>query len=230
MMHYEDALARIPDTFSRTSLEGVGLGEALGRAVPAPVVSDTEHPPFAKAAMDGYALCTDDSSDEYEVLETLAAGDVPTREISHGTCSKIMTGAMVPDGADRVVRVEYTSEEHGRMRVLRPESGNNIIQRGENLKPGQVVLTPRMLRPQDIGVLASLGVAEVDVARRPIVGIIATGSELCEPGQPLDRGRIYNSNGHELYAQIRAAGGEPQMFGIIRDEPDALLQIGKSVV
>jgi molybdopterin molybdotransferase len=106
--------------------------------------------------------------------------------------------------------------------LLREEPYANVIPRGENLRLGDKVLGPRLLAPQDVGVLASLGLAEVRVAVRPEVGVLATGSELRDPGEPLEPGQIYNSNGLQACAQVKAAGGRPRYYGIVRDEPSAL--------
>jgi molybdopterin molybdotransferase len=135
-----------------------------------------------------------------------------------------MTGAMMPPGADKVLRVEYTREQDGVVTLLSEEPNANVIPRGQNLRRGDRVLGPRVLAPQDVGVLASLGRAEVTVAVRPEVGVLATGSELRNPGQPLGPGQIYNSNGLQTCAQVSQAGGRPRYYGILRDEPATLRQ------
>jgi molybdopterin molybdotransferase len=130
-----------------------------------------------------------------------------------------MTGAMMPQGADKVLRVEFTQEQDGVVRLLQEEPYANLIARGENLKAGDRVLGPRVLQPRDIGVLASLGRARVQVAAPPAVGVLVTGSELRNPGESLGPGEIYNSNGLQLCAQVAAAGGQPRYYGIVSDEP-----------
>ena len=202
--------------------ETVPLDAALGRVLAESLPARMDSPPFTKAAMDGYALRGSDRADGFRVVETIAAGDVPGKTIGDGECSKIMTGAMVPDGADKIVRVEYTSEAGGMMRIEQPEPQENIIRRGENLAAGETLLRPRVLNPQDIGVLASQGYVEIPVGATPLVGIVTTGSELCAAGDTLSSGRIYDSNGPQLRAQVTAAGARIKSYGIVPDEPTSL--------
>jgi molybdopterin molybdotransferase len=130
-----------------------------------------------------------------------------------------MTGAMVPEGADKIVRVEFTRESNGFMSVVQPEPNANIIVQGENLRAGDPLLDAKVLRSQDIGVLASQGYAAVPVAVRPLVGVITTGSELRPGGEELGEGEIYDSNGPQLCAQIRAMGARWRSYGVVPDEP-----------
>ena len=222
MLHPDSALKMILEEMRKPQTERVPIVEALGRVLAEQIVSTLDSPPFAKSAMDGYAVCREDSSHSFQLLESIAAGKVPTQVVRPGQCSKIMTGAMMPEGAGKVIRVEYTEEKDGRVTQLQPEPYGNVIQRGENLKKGDPVLAPRVLRPQDIGVLASLGIEEVLVALRPLVGVINTGSELRNPGEKLKAGEIYNSNGAQLCAQIASAGARYRYYGIIEDEPPEL--------
>jgi molybdopterin molybdotransferase len=222
MLHPDAALTLIQEIKFPSASEEVSLETALGRVLAAEVRSPLESPPFAKAAMDGYALAAGDSSESFRVVETVAAGQPPAREVRAGECAKIMTGAMMPAGADKVVRVEYTEEREGRMRLIRPEPERNVIARGENLKIGDPVLDRRRLRVQDIGVLASLGLGRVRVARAPVVAVMATGSELREPGQPLKAGQIYNSNGSQLCAHAAELGCRTRYYGILADDPHLL--------
>jgi molybdopterin molybdotransferase len=172
--------------------------------------------------MDGYALRASDTSERYKILEMIAAGDVPGKTIGLGQCSKIMTGAMVPEGADKVVRVEFTQEAEGWMTVVEPEPYANIIQRGENLNAGDPLLNPKVLSSQDIGVLASQGFASVSVSVSPLVGVITTGSELRGAGEELEAGEIYDSNGPQLCAQVEAMGARWLNYGVAPDEPQKL--------
>ena len=202
--------------------ETVPLANCLGRVLADPVRARLDLPPFAKSAMDGFAISSDDASDRFTIIETIAAGDVPQKEITPGTCARIMTGAMMPRGADKVIRVEYTSESDGTMMGETPEPYHNVIKMGENIRHGSTVMEPKILRAQDVGILAEQGIDAVPVAVPPLVAVIATGSELIDPGHPLEPGEIYNSNGLQLCAQISAMAGRYDYRGIVGDTPEKL--------
>jgi molybdopterin molybdotransferase len=136
-----------------------------------------------------------------------------------------MTGAMLPDGADRVVKRECTREENGFMQIVAEDKNRNIRQKGEDLQAGQEVLAKgALLHAAQIALLASLGLAEVPTARPPRVGIITTGSELVEPGAPLEPGQIYNSNYYSLAAQIRALGADSLAMDRVVDNAAAIVE------
>jgi len=218
-----DAALKILEDFEFTPpVEVVPIDKALGRVLAEVVHARVDSPPFSKAAMDGYALRASDGSERFQILEMIAAGDVPKNKIGPGQCSKIMTGAMMPEGADKIVRVEFTRESEGWMRVTEPEPYANIIVRGENLRAGDPLLDPKVLRAQDIGVLASQGYASVSVSAVPVVGVITTGSELRSAGQQLEVGEIYNSNGPQLCAQVQAMGARWRNYGVVPDDPKQL--------
>ena len=222
MLDPDTALKIFEDFEFTPSVEVVPISEALGRVLAEAVRARVDSPPFSKAAMDGYALRASDGSERFQILEMIAAGDVPKNKIGPGQCSKIMTGAMMPEGADKIVRVEFTRESEGWMRVTEPEPYANIIERGENLRAGDPLLDPKVLRAQDIGVLASQGYASVSVAAVPMVGVITTGSELRSAGQQLEAGEIYNSNGPQLCAQVQAMGARWRNYGVVPDDPKQL--------
>lgn len=181
--------------------------------------------------MDGFAVRAADvtaASRErpvrLRILETVGAGMVPSHAVGSGTAIRIMTGALMPDGADAVVRVEDATDAGEQVEVRVAVSGGaNVRHPGEDVRAGELVLSPgRLLRPADIGLLASLGYAMVRVTRRPRVGILATGDELVEIGQPLRPGQIVNSNAHTIAAAVEEAGGEPFVLGIVRDRPELI--------
>jgi len=210
--------------------ERIALPQALGRVLAGSIQATRDVPPFRNAAMDGYAVraadvtaATAETPVNLRVLETVGAGSIPSRSVTAGTAIKIMTGSPMPEGADAVVRVEDTHEELGTVHVRFPTpAGAHVRHPGEDMRCGDTVLEPgRALRPADIGLLASLGVAVVAVRRRPTVAILATGDELVELGQPLAPGQIVNSNAYTLAAAVKEAGALPRVLGIVRDTPAA---------
>lgn len=205
--------------------ENVPLLAAQNRILAQDIASPFAIPEFDKSAMDGYAYISDDTSPAYKIVETIAAGMPPKFTITPGQCAKIMTGAMLPQGADRVVKRECTSEENGFMKIVAEDRNRNIRQKGEDLQAGQLILTKgTLLQAAPIALLASLGLAEVPTARLPRVGIITTGSELAEPGSPLGPGQIYNSNYYSLAAQVNALGAEPLTMRRVADNAAATVE------
>jgi molybdopterin molybdotransferase len=199
--------------------ETVPLLAAQNRILAKDMVSPIAVPEFDKSAMDGYAYISEDPAPEFEIIETIAAGVPPRRRVARGQCAKIMTGAMLPPGADRVVKRECTSEVNGFMKIVAEDKNRNIRFRGEDIRPGQRILEKGApLHAAQIALLASSGLAEVPAAKPPRVGIITTGSELIEPGSPLGPGQIYNSNSYSLAAQVTACGATPLAMGRIADD------------
>ena len=231
MIKFDEALEIVLSSVVRgTGGEKVSLSLANGRILDKDITSDIDIPPFDKSAMDGYACraadldtLDDTGSPPLKLVETIAAGHKPQKAIGRGECSKIMTGAMIPEGADCVVMVEHTQENKGLVRVLKKEGASNISRRAEDLKAGDIVLSRgTRITPAEIAVLASVGCAEVPVARRPVVGVLATGSELVEPSRKPDPVQIRNSNSYQLCAQLERAGCLPRYFGIAEDTPQAI--------
>jgi len=222
MITIDKAMEIIKEQKVNWSVEKVNLIDALGRIMVKGITSPLDSPPFAKAAMDGFAINSNDNSEKYKILEIIGAGDTPSEIIIKGTCSKIMTGAMMPEGADKIIRVEFANEIDGFAVPHTPEPAGNVIAKAENLKIGDLVLKPGVLKAKDIGIIASLGFPQVDVSKRPVVGVLTTGSELKNPGEKLGPGQIYNSNGLQMSAQIAAAGCIPKYYGIIADDRKAL--------
>jgi molybdopterin molybdotransferase len=203
--------------------EIVALSAAHGRILAEDIVSPLALPPFNKSAMDGYAINSTDTSPAYRIIEIIPAGKVPEKKIGMGECSKIMTGGIVPMGADRVVMREVTVEKNGMMHITGSDPLSNICLKGEDIQPGDMVLQKgKLLRPQEIAVCASVGKIEVPVFKQPRVGLIATGSELVEPGHTLPAGKIYNSNSYSIAAQLEQITGKVVTGDIAVDDTSVL--------
>jgi len=226
MLSVHEAIAIVLADVPTTGTEMVAVPAATGRVLAEDVTSLRDVPPFVNSAMDGYAARSTDLGTLpvlLQVVETIAAGTVPCHTIETGRAARIMTGAVVPAGADTVVKVEDTAEIGDRVEIrVAPAKGSNIRYPGEDVRSGELVLRPgRELRPADIGVLASVGRSVVRVRRRPRVAIVATGDELVELGQPLRPGQIVNSNAYTLAAAVYEAGGVADVIGIVSDDESA---------
>ena len=203
--------------------EEIPLRESLRRVLAVDLFSPIDMPPFDKSAMDGYALKSGDASPSYRVAEVIPAGKPPVIPIASGTCARIMTGAMLPAGADRVIKKESTIEEKGFMRIIAEDGPPNILHRGEDIRTGDPVLrSGTSIRPAEIALLASLGIGVVPVFRKPLVGIVTTGAELTPPGRTLPPGRIYDSNSFSIESQTLDAGADAVLYGTVDDDADAI--------
>lgn len=226
MLSIEGALGRILARIPPNGSERVELGAALDRILSEDVVAGVALPPWPASAMDGYAVRVADVPGRLLVLETVAAGGVPSQPLTPGCAIRIMTGAPVPDGAEAVVMVEDTAQD-GEFVVIDvgAKAGHHIRPRGGEIAPGTPVLSRgRTLNPGALGVLAALGIPSVQVAVRPRVGILSTGDEIVEPGFALGPGQIWSSNSTALAGCIRAAGAVPVYLGNAPDRPDALAE------
>jgi len=230
----EEALARVLAGVRPLPVEETPLDDALGRTLAEQVISPVDQPAWDNSAMDGYAVRAVDvrgarpeAPRTLVVTEVVAAGGFPTRAVEPGTAIRVMTGAPVPAGADTVVRVEDTEEEAGAVRILTDrDAGRNVRARGEDVRRGETVLAPgSVLRPWEIGVLATVGRARVRTHRRPRVAILVNGDELVsleDFDEVLAGRRIVDSNSHALAAAVRAAGCEPRLLGIARDDEGSI--------
>jgi molybdopterin molybdotransferase len=198
------------------------LENALNRVLAREVLSPIDSPPFDKSAMDGFAVGAEEDSVELTIVDTIAAGGQPGRPVGRGECARIMTGAMLPPGTGRVIRREYVREEPGRIRVLTAEAGSNVIGRGASIRAGGHVLSPKVIGPQDVGILAASGIDRVTVAVPPRVAVICTGPEVRPAGGPLGNGEIYDSNGPQLRAQLIAMGCPASVRSGVEDRPAPL--------
>jgi molybdopterin molybdotransferase len=237
MISVEEARERILALISRLEPETRPLADALGQVLAEDARSPLTIPPLDNPAMDGYAVRAADTAGASEaapislkVIGEVAAGYIFDAEVGPGEAVRIMTGAPIPRGADAVVPFEETDETEGRVfghfakgrsevGVLKAaEPGANLRYAGEDVKQGSTVMRAGTeLGAAQLGVLASLGMPEVRVYRRPVVAVLSTGDELLVPGQPHEPGKIYDSNGTSVAALVREAGGIPLVLGIARD-------------
>lgn len=229
----EEARDDLLRAFAPLDLQRVPLLESLGRVLAVDIHADINVPPFANSAMDGYAVLGADvqaASPQLPVtlriLGEVPAGGTTTTVVVHGTTIRIMTGAPMPPGADTIVPFEETDEgqpdslhHQGQVRVYkRVPLGASVRAAGEDVTAGALVVRRgTLVRPAEIGVLATVGAAEVPIYRRPKVAILATGDELVAVGEQPGPGQIRNANGYSNAAQVLAAGGEPLQLPIARD-------------
>lgn len=223
----DEALERILARVSPLPPREVPLMDALGRTLVQDVAADRDVPPFRNSAMDGYAVRGADvakAPTKLRVIGSVQAGGVPDRAVGQGEAMRIMTGAPMPDGADTVVRVEDTDDgrDHVTVTAATP-TGLSVRQAGEDLRAGETILRAgTVLRPAEIGVLASIGIAKPRVVSRPRVAVLSTGDEVVDVGEPLEPGKIRDTNRYSLAAAIFAAGCAPWLRPIVRDTADDL--------
>jgi len=230
MISVSEAINRLRYSSSvRVGSEKCRLKACVGRVLASDIVAGINVPPADNSAMDGYALRRQDwkgPDDRLEISQRIIAGTPPEPLIA-GTAARIFTGAEIPHGADIVVVQEKCSE--GGQRVCMQSVGAigaNIRPKGQDIKHGATVLKAgHRLRPQDLGLIASLGFADIEVWQRLKVAIISTGSELVEPGQVAKPGQIYNSNHYMLDALLRTWGFEVVDLGISKDDPLTLTEV-----
>ena len=239
MISVEEALEKVLSYVEVLEPERKPILDCLGQVLAEDVYSTIDIPPLDNSAMDGYALRAEDTRGASEssprylvVVGEVAAGSMPTKEVKPRTAIRIMTGAPLPEGADAVVRFEDTDEVSRKSSredlshigiLCQVKKGLNIRLRGEDIASGNLILQKgTVLRPQEMGVLASLGHSTALVIRRPTVAILATGDELVGVDQPLPPGKIYDSNTYTIAAEVSRYGGIPRILGIGRDSVQSL--------
>jgi molybdopterin molybdotransferase len=203
--------------------ERVPIERATARVLAQSAAAVVNLPPFASSAMDGYALRSADTASAPVVLpvvERIAAGSPASRSLAAGEAMGIATGGVVPEGADAVVPIEVVEENEEGLSVASPvTAGANVRDPGGDVRAGETVLEPGVaLGPGQVGALAAAGVSEVQCTKRPRVGILVTGSELRQPGEALEPGQIYESNGLLLATALGLAGAVPAQLGVVADD------------
>jgi molybdopterin molybdotransferase len=216
-------------------VETVPLGDARGRVLAHDVVAPTDVPPFARAAMDGYAVraidtvgATREAPARLHRVETIYTGQMPAQVVAAGRCSEVATGAPMPGGADAVVMVEETSADGDAVQCfVAAVAGQNIGRQGQDIRQGALVLAAgTVLTASRVGALAALGRTDVQVYTRPRVAILSTGNEVVAPGEPLAPGQIYDINSSTLAAVVAEHGGVPVIH---RTAVDTLEDLSRAV-
>ena len=210
----------------------VPLDEALGRVLACDVLAQVDVPSFDRSNVDGFAVVAEDTFGATEEVprwidlgpEEIHTGIVPKTTIGRGTAAPIATGGMVPRGADAIVMVEHAEVCGPKLRVARAvTAGSGITFSGTDITSGETVLRRgHPLTSRDTGVLAAIGVATVDVWRKPVVAILSTGDEIIRPGEPMQPSKVYDSNSQVLADAVRELGGEARRLGIAPDDIDTL--------
>ncbi|MEW6351496.1 MAG: gephyrin-like molybdotransferase Glp [Thermodesulfobacteriota bacterium] len=232
MIDFHDAQVQALAHVTTMSDERTPILDALGRVLSRGILAPRDVPHEANSAMDGFAVRHEDvkrASERKGVSLTVVgesrAGRPFEGTVGQGEAVRIMTGALVPPGADTVVMSEYaTTADNQVVLFVNPAKGANIRARGEFLRCGDTVLRHGdTIGPAEIGILATLGYADVQVHRRPLVAVLSTGDELIDLGKPLGPGQVFSSNAYSLAAQISECGGVPLLLGIAADDEQELL-------
>jgi len=230
----DEAERRFRDAIDLTprGVETVLLDAALGRVLATDIISPVNVPSFDRSNVDGFALVAADTFGASEEAprsvelgeEVIHTGVVPKTVIRPGTAVSIATGGMVPRGADAVVMVEYAETRGRELQIAKAvTAGSGVSFAGTDIAAGETVLRRgQLLTSRDTGVLAAIGVPEVEVWRKPIVAILSTGDEIIAPGEPMQPAKVYDSNAQVLADAVRELGGKPKRLGITHDDVAAL--------
>jgi molybdopterin molybdotransferase len=229
MLAVEDAQQRVLAEVREIGTEKVGFLESAGRVLREDVTAAYDVPQGDNTAMDGYAVRADDIANapvKLRVIEDLPAGTIATKKLEAGTAIRIMTGALLPEGADTVAHVEITDAGSEVVTVNSSlKRGTNVRYRGEDMRQGDVVLrSGQPIGAAEIGVLAGVQKTVVHVGRRPVVAIISTGDEIVDVDAPRPFGKVVNSNSYSLAALIAETGAIPRMIGIVEDTLEATMK------
>ena len=231
MISVEEALEKILSHIRPLGTEKISLLEALGRVIAEDVYAKRDIPPLDNSAMDGYAVrsvdvgeATRDHPVRLEVVEDLPAGFVSKKVLQKGQAIRIMTGAPIPKGSDAVVPVEETAKEGSEAVIFRgTATGDCIRKAGEDVKKGdRVISAGDVIRPSEIGMLASVSRSSIHVVQRPLAAILCTGEELVDVDEELGDARIVSSNSYTLAAQVKDCGAIPIQLGIARDRKEEI--------
>ena len=233
MISVEEALDKVLSHIHPLGTEKVSLTDALGRVLAEDIHAPRDIPPLDNSGMDGYAVrwedivdASQDRSTRLEVIEDLPAGFIAKKEVRKGQAIRIMTGAPIPEGADTVVPVEETKKDGNFVLISKAiVLGDSIRHAGEDVKKGDRVISKGdLIRPAEIGMLASVSRSSIHVYQRPLVAILCTGEELVDVDESLNDAKIVSSNSYTLAAQVRDCGAIPMQLGIAKDRKEAIEQ------
>jgi len=241
LLSFDEAKQLLRQTFSAkpVGVEQVSISKAHDRVLAQDVVAPMNIPPFNRSTVDGYAVkavdtfgASEDKPVSLKFCGYVAIGESPSVVVEKGSTAEIVTGAPLPDGADSVVMVEYTTRQADNVSISRAVScGENLMAAGSDICKNETVLKKgRFLGSREIGVLAAMGLTKVTVYKRPKVAVLSTGAEVVAPGEPLPPGKIYDINAHTLSAAVLESGGEPINLGIIPDKKDKLTKALKNAL
>ena len=222
LLPIDEALARVLERVRPLQAEAVVLRDAAGRVLADPASAPLDLPPFRSSAMDGFAVSSADVPGRLPVVFRIAAGHPAPGPLTRGTAMAIATGGAVPDGADAVVPLEYVVDHDNNVEIPEVTPGANVRPRGSDVRQGDsVVPAGTRLGPAQLGALAAAGIGEVRCFARPRVAVLATGSELREPGAALEDGEIYEANGVMLAAALAGAGALAEQLPPVEDDAAA---------
>jgi molybdopterin molybdotransferase len=224
MLSFDKALRTVLDSAHRLADEPVDIRHAMNRVLAEDVRSDIDIPPFDKSLRDGYACRKADLANDLVVIETIPAGYMPTKVIGPNQCAKIMTGSVMPEGADCVLMKEYVeAPTENTIRCVESTDADYISRRAEDIVAGEVVLRKGiLLKSHHIAVLASVGHTQPRVYKAPRIGVMATGDELIEPACKPKPSQIRNTNSYQLVAQIERMGATATNYGIVEDTEEVI--------
>ena len=226
-MTYDEAKNIVAENVIPVSSEKISLTEAAGRISAEDITAKINVPSFDRSPYDGFAFMADDVPGKLRVMQEIRAGDVSHMPLKHGESAKILTGAMIPQGADAVTKYEDTEYTDSEVTISRKFAhGENIIRAGEDVKAGNVLVrNGEIIDAGRAGLIASQGIPSVNVYRKPIIGIISTGNEITDIHSPLTAGKIYNTSRYTFSTALTLAGFIPKFVGTACDDEDEIARM-----